>query len=276
LSNQNSTQNNSTPEVKHISYSAVKESTKCPYRFKLLYVDRVRPSLGNEFTTFGNAIHSVLEDKIIANENDKDWLNEFDQRFLKYIKKAYSDGSKSFDKNLVTEMRSQGKDLLPEVLPAIKKHFGDYEVLGREIQLYEPIDGEENIKFKGFIDLVIHTKSDDKYHVIDYKTCGWGWDRDKKSDKILMYQIVLYKHFLSQKLNIDPSQIETYYVLLKRTGKTGNKVETFRVTSGSKRIENALSVVRQTISYVKRNKYLKNRAFCDKCDFFNTEHCKRS
>ena len=32
--------------------------------------------------------------------------------------------------------------------------------------------------FKGFIDLVVKTP-DGKYHIIDWKTCSWGWDAQR-------------------------------------------------------------------------------------------------
>ena len=38
---------------------------------------------------------------------------------------------------------------------------------------------------------------DGRYHIIDWKTCSWGWDAKKRSDKILAYQLVFYKHFFA-------------------------------------------------------------------------------
>ncbi len=56
--------------------------------------------------------------------------------------------------------------------------------------------------FKGFIDLVIKTP-DGKYHVIDWKTCSWGWDMKKKTDKMMAYQLSFYKNYFAKKHNID-------------------------------------------------------------------------
>ena len=82
-----------------------------------------------------------------------------------------------------------------------KEFFGDYEVIGTEIALYEPmreVTLDPNYRFKGYVDAVIKTK-DGKYHLIDWKTCSWGWDFKKRSDKILSYQLVFYKHFFAKK-----------------------------------------------------------------------------
>ena len=52
--------------------------------------------------------------------------------------------------------------------------------LVKEVDIF----ADEDIKLKGFIDLVIKTE-DGKYHVIDWKTCSWGWDARRKSDSRL-------------------------------------------------------------------------------------------
>jgi hypothetical protein len=75
------------------------------------------------------------------------------------------------------------------------------------------------MKFKGFIDMVIKTK--DKrgntiLYICDFKTCSWGWPVEKKQDRNLQYQILLYKHFLCKKFDLDPKFVRTAFVLLKR------------------------------------------------------------
>ena len=54
-----------------------------------------------------------------------------------------------------------------------------YEVLEVEMPLYEPIEGEKDYKFKGFIDAVVATP-DGKVHIFDWKTCSWGWDSSEE------------------------------------------------------------------------------------------------
>ena len=58
----------------------------------------------------------------------------------------------------------------------------------------------------------------------------------KRSDKLVTYQLTLYKNFYSLKYNIDMENIETHFALMKRTSKK-NRVEIFRVTSGSRKDE---------------------------------------
>ena len=104
--------------------------------------------------------------------------------------------------------------MAPLSFDALKDYFGDFEVVSVEEKLFEPIKDfvENEYDFKGFIDLVIKTK-DEKYHVIDWKTCSWGWDSRKKSDKMISYQLTFYKYYFALKHNIDPENIETYFGL---------------------------------------------------------------
>ena len=118
---------------------------------------------------------------------------------------------------------------------------------------------------------MIKTK-DGKYHIIDWKSCSWGWDARKKNDKILAYQLVLYKKYFSDKHGIPLSDIETHFGLLKRTAKK-NSVEIFAVSSGKKRIENSLNLLSKAAINIDKKVFMKNRLSCKYCEFYKTEHC---
>ena len=113
---------------------------------------------------------------------------------------------------------------------------------------------------------------DKKIHIFDWKTCSCGWDARKKNDKMITYQLTLYKHFFAQKMNIDPKDIETHFALLKRTAKK-NHVELFRVTSGPRKTENALKLLHKALYNIKNKRYIKNRLSCERCTFRHTPHC---
>ena len=94
----------------------------------------------------------------------------------------------------------------------------------------------------------------------------------KRSDKLITYQLTLYKNFYSLKYNIDVKDIETHFALLKRTAKKQN-VEIFRVTSGSRKMKNALDLLEQAITTIQSGFSVKNRMSCKYCEFYKTEHC---
>jgi len=257
-------------EIKRISFSELKNWKECPHRHKLIYVDKLPHFSGNEFTAFGTAIHSVCEQ--VVPDSSKNALEIFELSFLNELITLKKDGHE-IDKSLVDDMRTQAKPICEQVLPAVKEHFGEFEVVSVEEQLLEDMSDIKSFgkKFKGFIDMVIKTP-DDKYHIIDWKTCSWGWNRDKKSDPMTTYQLTYYKNYFSKKHNIDMKDIETYFVLLKRTAKKDN-VEVLKVTSGPRKVENSLKVLQNAVINIERGMSIKNRLNCKYCKFKNTEHC---
>ena len=170
-------------------------------------------------------------------------------------------------------MEKQGSELSHLIHPAVKAYFKNYKVYSVEERLQEPIKEyvENEYDFKGYIDLVLKTE-DNKYHIIDWKTCTWGWDSRKKADPMSVYQLIFYKHYFAKKHDIDPENIEVHFGLLKRTAKK-NQVELFRVTSGKKRSENAIKLLNKALYNINNKNYLKNRLSCRNCEFYKTEHC---
>ena len=258
--------------MKHISYSELKTWAECPYKHKLNYIDRVKKFIGNEFTAFGRALHDVCENIVMTEHRDVSGEDYFDASFRKELKNLQEE---ELDKKLVINMQQQAHLIIPQIEPYLKAHFGSYEVVSVEERLYEDVDFVRPIerKFKGFIDLVIKT-DDDKYHVIDWKTCSWGWDAKKRSDRLITYQLTLYKKFFCEKHDIDPDNVETHFALLKRTAKKDN-VEIFRVTSGARKTENAKKLLSDAVQHIEKQNYVKNRKSCGLCEFNNTEFCKR-
>ena len=168
-------------------------------------------------------------------------------------------------------MREQGKRLSLVAIPSLKTHFGEFEVVSTEEDLYESIEDFNDYNFKGFIDLVIKTP-DDKFHIIDWKTCSWGWNAQKKSDPMTTYQLTYYKHFYAKKHNISLKNIETHFGLLKRTSKK-DLVEIFRVTSGNRKISNAMELLNKALYNIQSGKFIKNKLSCRLCEFKNTPEC---
>ena len=257
--------------MSHISFSELKIWNDCAWKHKLVYLDKIDGFKGNEHTAFGTAMHSTCEQLVENNiSNAKEY---FQEQFLKELKSLPSD--MQLNKKLITDMRSQGEMLSEHILPALKDYFPSYELVSVEEQLFEPIENFEGYNFKGFVDLVVKTP-DGKHHIIDWKTCSWGWDTRRKSEKMTTYQLTFYKHFFSLKHKIEPKNLETHFALLKRTAKSNN-VELFRVTSGNKKTENALKLLNKALYNIDNNKHVKNRLSCHgkfgPCEFYKTKHC---
>jgi hypothetical protein len=251
----------------HISFSELKDWNFCAWYHKLTRVDKISGFTGNQYTAFGSAIHSVCEKKLLHEELSEDY-------FIQELKKNISELDEPVDNKIVHQMMKQGNSIIPEIDDALKNYFEEFEVLAVEMPLYEPIENEEYL-FKGFIDAVVATP-DGKIHIFDWKTCSWGWDAKKRSDPMVTYQLTLYKNFFCQKMNVDPKDVETHFALLKRTAKN-NPIEFFRVTSGPRKTQNALKLLKKALYNIKKQRYIKNRLSCTRgygCQFFQTEHCK--
>ena len=256
---------NSSQNTKdYISYSRYKMFSECGWRYRLVYKDKVPFYSSNEFTAFGTAIHATCENVLFGNKQA-----EPENYFVEQFAESRKEVEKPNDE-LAEQMLAQGKTILPQVQGAVQSLFGDYEVVATEEELLEPIS--DDLDFKGYIDMVLKT-ADGKYHILDWKTCSWGWNAQKKSSKLMTYQLTLYKKYFCQKHNIDPNNVETYFGLLKRTPKKNN-VEIFRVTSGNKKTENALKSLNNFVYNVEKGLYFKNRLSCRYCSFYKTEHCR--
>lgn len=256
--------------MSHISFSALKNWNQCPYYYKITYVDKIKGFVGNHYTAFGTALHEVCE-KNAEDDNLQGLEDIFEKAFLRELKELPEDVRKEIKLNDVQQMREQGKRLAVVAIPALKSHFGNFEVVSTEEDIYESIENFEDYNFKGFIDLVIKT-DDGKVHIIDWKTCSWGWNSQKKSDPMTTYQLTYYKHFYNQKHNIPLDDIETHFALLKRTAKK-DLVEIFRVTSGKRKMNNAMELLEKALYNIQSGKFIKNKLACSKCEFKNTEHC---
>jgi|TARA_B100001094_G_C18151027_1_gene783685 hypothetical protein len=253
--------------VQHVSYSEIKLWHECPHRHKLQYIDKLEGFKGNLHTAFGTAIHSVCEHGLLDETLDRE--KHFLQAFSEELESLKSK-EVEIEKNLHEQMLNQYQPIVSTFREELDNYFGDCEVISTEEKLYEDMD-DHDLKFKGYIDLVVRTK-DGKYHILDWKTCSWGWDARKKADKMINYQLTLYKLFWAKKHDVPLNMIETHFGLLKRTAKNNN-TEIFRVTSGPKKIKNALTFLEKAVINIKRSFSIKNRLSCKYCQFYNTEHC---
>ena len=253
--------------MSHISFSELKNWAFCPFYHKLTYVDKIKGFVGNEYTAFGTAIHEVCENKLLKKSQDP--IEEFKASFINEIANLPKD--LELKEELIVDMGQQAKVIIPQIEPALENYFPNgYEVLATEEYLMEPIEGTE-YNFKGFIDAVLKT-DDGKIHIIDWKSCSWGWDARKRADPMVTYQLTLYKIFYAQKHNLELKDIETHFALLKRTAKKDN-VEIFRVTSANRKQSNAKELLNKALFNIKKKNFIKDKRSCGKCEFYRTSHC---
>jgi len=267
-------------EKKHISFSELKDYYFCPKYHNIKWIEKLISFFGNEYTLTGTAVHSTCE-KLLSEEYDKRKNNEVyeynDEEIVKYFTSKFKEEMISFKENneeaykklnRINTMKifEQCKGLFNNILSFMKEKYGNYEVFKVEHELYQPIEGFD-YNFKGFIDLVIKTESG-KYVVIDWKSASWGWDIQKKTSKETTYQLTYYKHYFAKEFNIDPKNIDTCFILLKRTAKQDKNIELVPVTVGARKIENALEYLGTAVKNIMNKNIERNFKNCSQCECY--------
>ena len=88
--------------MSHISFSALKTWTECPFKFKLTKVDNIAGFEGNHYTAFGTAVHNVCEQSLL-NEN----LNQeehFLESFMEELQKLPEHVSETLEQKVIDQM----------------------------------------------------------------------------------------------------------------------------------------------------------------------------
>ena len=271
----------------HVSYSEIRNWKECPYRHKLIYIDKLAVDEPSPYLSYGTALHNAIESFLNTKKMDYDIaLSEIRSEWEKHgfdseeWIKAQADyrasqGWRPKAHNYLPEWLEWARNSLEELPGFLDSQFDEWSVVSAEEQLYEFVDGYD-IFFKGFIDALLKVKIKNKefYYVLDWKTAGdKGWFASKRRDILTWAQIALYKSFWMRKNNLDTKQVKCGFVLLKRGAKPGEACELVKVSVGPKAEENALSIMRSMVKTVRRGIFLKNRNSCLFCEFKNTSHC---
>jgi hypothetical protein len=208
---------------KSVSYSQYSTWQNCPLQWKLQYIDKLKGERSIELI-FGNAMHETIQAwlKILYEEKDTPIrAKTFDMHefYKEALKTAAKEELLSGEKQLTT------KDELIEyyvdgckILDHMRQYAGDwfqkpFELKGVELPL--EIELENNLKFTGYIDVVLWHKSAKTLYIYDFKTSRWGWTHQKKDPK-KTDQLLLYKKFYSQKYGIPQENIKVEFIILKR------------------------------------------------------------
>lgn len=270
----------------HVSFSEVRVWKECPWKHKLIHIDKAIDFETSVHLEYGTIIHDALENFLKSRTID---IPGVKSKITEAWNKHRFDQSDVIENNRVIA-ESQGwkykhdhleswllwsEAALKAIPDFMEEYYPEWECISAEEQLYEQID--DQMKFKGFIDGVIKFKKGkrDKIAIIDWKTASpRGWSRDKIQDIKTTAQLMLYKHYWSRKYDVKLSDIACHFVLLKRVKKPEKVCKIIEVSAGPKSIEKANKMVRSMIKSVNKGIFLKNRDNCKFCPFKGTENCK--
>jgi hypothetical protein len=294
----------------HISFSEMSDWIDCSWRHRRKQIDKIDLSTFGVALDNGTGIHASCEDFLktrkmntqiavdFITEAFEKQVKEGPKSFYEYVR--FKDTPEEFQKLKKRYVKNGGKatkpiDIVYDVfleeytngavevlneLPAfMDENFPDWEPVEAEHYLYEPTHDNSEHAFKGFIDCVIKCtgkRGKPVYWIIDWKTSGRGWFRDKRQDPKTKKQLILYKHYYCTKKEIPPKDVRCGFVILKRQAKKDDHVELFPVSVGDVTTERSLKVINDMFASMNRKMFLKNKTKCKWCDYKGTKHCTGS
>ena len=282
--------------MKRISYSQYNQWVTCPYKWKLNYIDELGEYTDSIHTMFGTSMHEVLQTYLTVMYNDTVKMADalpLEKMLLHRMKTNYNqimdrNGGEVFcEQSDMEEFYQHGLVILEWFKKKRGNYFSKkgYELVGIEV----PIDYNlpNDIKFIGYMDVVLYNKVSGRYKIIDIKTSTMGWNKWMKADKNKTDQLLLYKQFYGAQHEIPLDKIDVEYFIVKRklyekVDFPQRRVQTFSPANGKPSINKVINNLNQFIEesfidgeYNTEHTYIKrpSKKNCRFCEFNQTEHC---
>lgn len=179
------------------SNSAISTALQCAYKYKLVYVDRIKPKEENTDFAFGTAMHLAIE-HILKGEEGNDI---FQMYWNLYEHKDLSNNRFPWSK-----LNELGNEFLRKFK---KMHAKKYEPLLVEKRLYAEYDG---VQFEGTPDFIGNFEK--RLSLRDFKTSAYNYPKEKS---LIAVQLYLYAYLMKQTLGQYPKTLG-YDVFSKSTG----------------------------------------------------------
>ena len=249
---------------KTVSYSQYSIYKQCQYRWYLDYVKKLQPFKPSIHLIFGTAFHETVQNYLqtmfdkSSTEADKIHLPTYFKTKLIELYEANSVHGHFSTPEELTEFYEDGIAILDFFKKKRNLFFTkkNTKLIGIELPILAPImEGYENVKMKGFIDLVIYNKTVDKYTVYDFKTSTRGWSDYEKKDQTKLNQILLYKRFLSEKLKVSEDKIDVQFFIVRRKINENaefvpKRVQEFVPANGTKKVKEAVEDIQDFVRNV--------------------------
>ena len=283
--------------MKNISYSQYSMWAQCPHRWKTAYIDEKKEFKESIHTLFGKSMHEVIQAFLTVMYNDTAKLAEqlpLEDMLRTRMKRNFEDALKEnggvefcTERHMV-EFYMQGVEILTFLRKKRAHYFSKkgYELIGIEVPL--DYDMPNNIKFVGYLDVVIKDTIRNVIKIYDIKTSTMGWNKYMKADKLKSDQLLLYKQFYAKQYDhpIDKIEVEFFIVkrkLWKNTDYPQKRVQKFVPANGKPSINQVVKRLDEFMKecftsdgeYNTEHIYSKeaSKKNCRFCDFNQTEYC---
>ena len=282
--------------MKKISYSQYNQWVTCPHKWKLNYIEDLGEFTDSIHTLFGTSMHEVLQTYLTVMYNDtikmadalplkKMLLHRMKYNYTTIMEK--NGGVEFCTQSDMEEFYQHGLLILEWFKKKRANYFSkkNYELVGIEVPIN--YDLPNDIKFIGYMDVVIYDNFRDRYKIIDIKTSTMGWNKYMKGDKNKTDQLLLYKQFYGAQHDIPLDKIDVEYFIVKRKLYTKvdfpqRRVQTFSPANGKPSINKVMNNLNQFINesfiegeYNTEHTYIKqpSKKNCRFCEFNQTKYC---
>tara|TARA_B100000287_G_scaffold9193_1_gene9038 strand:- start:5253 stop:6125 length:873 start_codon:yes stop_codon:yes gene_type:complete len=282
--------------LKKISYSQYNQWVTCPHKWKLNYIEDLGEYTDSIHTLFGTSMHEVLQTYLTVMYNDTVKMADalpLQEMLLHRMKYNYTtimekNGGVEFCTQADMEEFYQHGLLILEWFKKKRANYfskKNYELVGIEVPIN--YDLPNDIKFIGYMDVVIYDNFRDRYKIIDIKTSTMGWNKYMKGDKNKTDQLLLYKQFYGAQNDIPLDKIDVEYFIVKRklyekVDFPQRRIQTFSPANGKPSINKVMNNLNQFIDesfingeYNTEHTYIKqpSKKNCRFCEFNQTEYC---
>ena len=282
--------------MKRISYSQYNQWITCPHKWKLNYIDDLGEYTDSIHTLFGTSMHEVSQTYLTVMYNDTIKMADvlpLEKMLLHRMKYNYTNimenngGVEFCTQADMEEFYQHGLLILEWFKKKRANYFSKkgYELVGIEVPIN--YDLSSDIKFIGYMDVVIYDSVRDRYKIIDIKTSTMGWNKYMKADKNKTDQLLLYKHFYGAQNDISLDKIDVEYFIVKRKLYTKvdfpqRRVQTFTPANGKPSVNKVINNLNQFVNesfidgeYNTEHTYMKqpSKKNCKFCEFNQTKYC---
>lgn len=279
---------------KVVSFSQLSMYRGCNYRWYLSYVKGLSSREAGIHLIFGSAMHSTLQSylkEMYEHSVKQADILDINSMLQENMTKEFISSRSGLDDGKYPCTKEEMKEFYLDgvaILDFFKKHRDEYfskkgfELVGIEVPL--STDLQNNVTFRGYIDVVVADTIANKYKIIDFKTSTNGWRDYQKKDFTKTSQIVLYKKFYSEKFDVETKDVGVEFIILKRklyenSDYPQKRIQRFVPPSGTPTINQVTSMLNEFVNncftlngeYNINRKYLKadDEKQCRFCEYSN-------
>lgn len=241
------------------SHSRLSTFEQCPFKFKLRYIDKVKPEIEKSIEAhLGSVVHNTLEWLYI--EVQKENLPNIEEVITYYSEeweKTYTENTAIVRKNMAAkDYFNKGVGFLVDYY---MKHspFND-GTLELEKKIIIDLDRTGKYKIQGFIDRLVYNKQTKEYEIHDYKTANTIPTEDKiATDRQLALYSIAIKEIFGEHNNV----LLTWHYLAHNI-KICSRRTTEELEKLKKEIINLIDKIEATNHFPAQKSIL-----CDWCEF---------